>query len=128
MKKHLLLLTTLIVVSFFTSCTTEEINQDTNLLGVWESTSLNVNSTETHKLIFGDKNTGLSIQETISISSEIISSATSFNWNVNDDVVTIVEDNITQKTFIINSEGQLVLSSSQDLRLNKVSDDYSKYY
>ncbi len=128
MKKHLLLLTTLIVISFFTSCTTEEIYQNTNLLGVWETSALSTNSTETHTLVFGDKNTGLSIHKSISSSNEITSSVTSFNWNINDNVVTVVEDDTPEKIFVLNSEGQLVLSGSQDLLLEKVSNDYSKYY
>lgn len=125
MKKHLQLLTTLIVISFFTSCSTEEINQNSNLLGVWESSA---NSTETQTLVFGDNNTGLNIQTSVSHSSESTSSATSFKWESNNEVITLLEDNISQKTFIINNKGQLVLSNSQDLRLEKVSDDYSKYY
>ncbi|WNH07883.1 hypothetical protein [Thalassobellus suaedae] len=128
MKKHLQLLTTLIVISFFASCSTEEINQDSNILGVWESSDLSADSTKTQTLVFGDNNTGLSIQSNVYSTSETTSSATAFKWQANDEVITLVEDGISQKTFILNSEGQLILSSSQDLRLEKVSDDYSKYY
>jgi hypothetical protein len=130
MKKHLQLLTVLIVISFFTSCSTEDVNENTNLLGVWESSNLITNSTETKKqtLVFGDNNTGLSIQTTVSNPSESISSAISFKWEANDEVIMLIEDSMLQKTYVINSEGKLVLSNSQDLRLEKVSDDYSKYY
>ena len=127
MKKHLQLLTALIVISFFTSCSIEDINKNTNILGVWESSDLSTNSTETQTLAFGDNNTGLNIQTSVSNSSESISSATSFKWEANDEIITLLEDNISE-TFIINSEGQLVLANSQDLRLEKVSEDYSKYY
>ncbi|MFI1771570.1 hypothetical protein [Thalassobellus citreus] len=127
MKKHIQFLATLIIISFFTSCSSEDINDSTNLLGVWESNDLSANSTEIQTLVFGDNNTGLNIQRSVNSPDEMASSAVPFKWEANNEVITLMDDE-SQKTFILNSEGQLVLSNSQDLRLEKVSDDYSKYY
>ena len=86
-----------------------------------------MNSTDIYKLVFGTGNTGLRISASEFNSGEIISNAVPFNWTIDDQVV-LLDDETSQNTYIINDEGQLVLNSSEGLRLEKVSNDYSKYY
>ena len=128
MKTYFQLLTILIVIPFFTSCSNEEIDQHIDLLGVWEITDEATNSAETYKLVFGTSNTGLIIQESAFGNDEIISSATPFYWELNKETVTLLKDDNSQNTYTISSEGQLILNMSNDLRLDKVSNDYLQYY
>ncbi|MEP5340392.1 MAG: hypothetical protein ABJL44_05945 [Algibacter sp.] len=128
MRKLLLTLSCVLTLSFLTSCSEDEINQDVDLLGVWETTDISENSIDTYMLVFGTDNTGLRISESEFNSGEIISNAIPFNWTINDKVVMLLDDETSKNTYVINDEGQLVLSTSEDLRLEKVSNDYSKYY
>ncbi|WP_223551580.1 hypothetical protein [Aestuariivivens sp. NBU2969] len=120
MKHSLNLLTAFILILSFTSCSQEEVQQDVDLLGIWE----NMASTKTYTLVFGQNNAGLSI-ETYSNGSEISSSAIPFNWIINNKEVLLLDGATPQGTYVINDEGQLV---SSDLQFVKVSSDYSKYY
>lgn len=128
MRILLLTLSCVITLSFLTSCSKEEINQDIDLLGVWETTNISENSADTYALVFGTNNTGLRISASEFNSGEVISNAVPFNWTISDDIVILLDDETSQNTYIINDEGELVLSTSEDLRLEKVSNDYSKYY
>lgn len=128
MRKLLLTLSCVLTLSFFTSCSIEEIDQDVNLLGVWKTTNISENSTDIYTLVFGTENTGLRISDSEFNSGEIISNAVPFNWEINDKVIMLLDDETSQNSYIINSEGQLILSNSEDLRLEKVSDDFSRYY
>ncbi|WP_242157722.1 hypothetical protein [Aestuariivivens sediminis] len=122
MKNYLKLLVGFILISFFTSCSEEEIHEDHNILGVWETTV----SSHTYTLVFGEHNTGLSI-ETMANDAEVTSSAISFSWMVNNKDIVITDGNTMQRNYSINAEGELVLSPS-NLRFLKVSNDYSRYY
>jgi len=128
MKKFSHLLTYLFVISFFTSCSTEELSQNTDLIGVWETADLGENVTSTFRLVFGADNTGLKMTSTEYKSGEIVSYASSFNWIETDNRVTLSENDLPHDTYILNLEGRLVLSTSDDIILDKVSDDYSQYY
>ena len=92
MKKCFHLLTILIVTSFFTSCANEGIDQHLDLLGVWENVDFETNSTDTYKLVFGASNTGLIIQTTVFDAHEITSSVTPFQWETNNEVITLLKD------------------------------------
>ena len=127
MIKLLLTLSCVLTLSFLTSCSKEEMDQNIDLLGVWEQSDSTENSTDIYKLVFGTGNTGLRISASEFNSGEIISNAVPFNWTIDDQVV-LLDDETSQNTYIINDEGQLVLNSSEGLRLEKVSNDYSKYY
>ena len=128
MKKCFHLLTILIVTSFFTSCANEGIDQHLDLLGVWENVDFETNSTDTYKLVFGASNTGLIIQTTVFDAHEITSSVTPFQWETNNEVITLLKDDNSQYTYTVNPEGQLVLNALNDLHLDKVSNDYLQYY
>ncbi len=125
MKKLLFTLSCVITLPFLISCSKDDINQDVDLLGVWET---NQNSTGIYTLVFGNDNTGLRITKSEFDSGEIVSNAIPFNWKVNDKEVMLLDDEIAQNIYIINDKGELVLSSSKDLRLEKISNHYSKYY
>ncbi|WP_242085167.1 hypothetical protein [Aestuariivivens sediminis] len=122
MKNYLKLLVGFILISFCTSCSEEEIHEDHNILGVWETTV----SSHTYTLVFGEHNTGLSI-ETMANDAEVTSSAISFSWMANNKDIVITDGNTMQRNYSINAEGELVLSPS-NLRFLKVSNDYSRYY
>ncbi|WP_242203669.1 hypothetical protein [Aestuariivivens insulae] len=124
MKTILNLTVVLIFVSLFASCSKEDINQDDNLLGVWETSISNTASVKTHTLVFGEDNTGLSI-ETNKVGSEMTSSAVPFNWVKSNKEVRLLDNG---STYTINAEGQLVSSTSSNLHFVKISKDYSKYY
>ena len=124
MKNLFTFLATLFIISTTTSCSKDDIDQNIDLLGVWERNDFTDNST--YRLVFGSSNTGLKMYANESSSGEISSSASSFNWEVIDNKVTVSEDDASQNIYIINSDGQLVLNSN--LHFEKVSDDYSKYY
>jgi hypothetical protein len=79
-------------------------------------------------LVFGPNNTGLRIHSNVFDSGEVISVATSFDWNLNDNKVRLSENDIFEDIYLINSDGKLVLSTEDDLLLDKVSNDYSPYY
>ncbi|HEX9827533.1 MAG TPA: hypothetical protein VGA80_13120 [Flavobacteriaceae bacterium] len=128
MKKNLKLLSILLFISFFSSCSKDEINQNSELLGVWERSDHSANSTNTYRLVFGPNNTGLRIHSNVFDSGEVISVATSFDWNLNDNKVRLSENDIFEDIYLINSDGKQVLSTEDDLLLDKVSNDYSPYY
>ena len=128
MKNFSHLLTCLLVISFFTSCSTEEVDQNTNLTGVWELASTSENATSIFRLVFGADNQGLKINNTDYKSGEVLSSSSSFNWIESNDKVILSEDDLITETYILNQEGRLILSTSDDVILDKVSDDISQYY
>lgn len=118
MKLLLNLLAAFVLILSFTSCSKEELDTDVDLLGVWENTV----TTKTYTLVFGENNTGLSI-ETNTNGSEISSSAVPFNWSISNKEVLLIDG--VQGSYVINDEGQLVSSNQQFV---KISSDYSKYY
>lgn len=128
MLKLLLSISTVLLMSLFTSCSTDEINENEDLLGVWKFTTVNENSTDNFILVFGDNNKGILILDNEFKSGEIISSAIPFSWKINDRMVTLLDVETSQNTYIINELSELVSSNSIDFRLMKVSNDYSKFY
>lgn len=128
MRKLLLNLSYLLIISFFTSCSTEEIYQDNDILGVWELSSFNDDATDTFTLVFGKNNSGLRISDSEFNSGETISNAVPFSWEKNDRVIKLLDIETAQNTYVITEDSQLVSNTVQDLRLIKVSSDYSKFY
>ncbi|WP_344789338.1 hypothetical protein [Postechiella marina] len=129
MRKLLLILTCVLTLPTLTSCSSDDVNEGLDVLGVWEHVIINTNSTNTLTLVFGKNSSGLKISTETFNTGEIISSSVAFNWEKNNEEVTIVlEGETTQSLYILNSEGQLVMSSSENLLLDKVSDDYLKFY
>ncbi len=128
MKINLRLFTFFIILSLCMSCSKDEVSQNTNLLGVWERISFDADATNTYLLIFGQDQTGLRIHRSEGASGEVTSMTDSFDWKAIDDIVTLSENNNVKEVYVINSEGNLVLNTLEDLPLDKISDDYSRYY
>ncbi|WP_405296504.1 hypothetical protein [Algibacter sp. Ld11] len=131
MKKNLKLLTSILVVFLFMSCSSDDDNKDKDsiLLGVWQTSEVSTEATTTFTLVFGDNNTGLSIYAIENNTGEQTSSLESFNWELNGKVVTLLDVDTSQNNYEINDEGQLVLSGSAGvIILEKISEDYSSYY
>lgn len=129
MRKLLLTLSCVLTLSFLTSCSVEEVDQNVDLLGVWKKMDTDENSENSLTLVFGKDNTGLRIYVSEDNSNKLITSnATPFNWELNNKTVTLLDNIASENNYIINDEGQLVLSASGNLRLEKISNDYSKYY
>lgn len=115
------------VITFFLSCSKEDINTgNNNILGVWEATSENSPSNQVYNLVFGENNTGLFIIK-IEDESTVTSSANSFNWLKNNNE--IVLDNTSMETiYTFSNQNEFAITSSSGLRFIKVSDDYLKFY
>lgn len=115
------------IVTF--SCSNESSDlQSVELTGVWEQIDNDANSTKVYRLVFGADQTGLKISTIASDTGEVHSSANDFSWEINDTVITLSENEITKKIYVIHSEGNVFLMTEDNLRLSKISDDYSQYY
>lgn len=125
--KRIFIILFISIVTF--SCSNESYDlQSVELTGVWEQIDNDANSTKVYRLVFGSDQTGLMIYTITSDTGEVNSSASAFNWEINDTVITLSENEITKKIYVINSEENVFLMTEDDLRLNKISDDYSQYY
>ena len=111
------------------SCSNESYDlQSVELTGVWEQIDSDANSTKVYRLVFGSDQTGLKINTVTYDSGEVNSSASAFSWTIYDTVITLSENDITKKIYVINSEEKVFLMTEDNLRLDKISDDYSQYY
>ncbi|MWW25545.1 hypothetical protein [Algibacter lectus] len=131
MKRNLKLLTSLLVVFLFMSCSSDndDNDKDSILLGVWQTSEVTTEATTTFTLVFGDNNTGLSIYAIETNTGEETSSLEPFNWELNGKVVTILDTDVSGNSYEINDDGQLELTGSAGVVvLDKISNDYSDYY
>ncbi|MCB0400114.1 MAG: hypothetical protein KDD26_10945 [Winogradskyella sp.] len=125
-------ITSLLIIFFslvLMSCSEEEhLDKEVNILGVWEKAEVSIESTTTFRLVFGSNNTGINTESTQFASGEIISNALSFTWELNNNEVNLYDDNeVHIDTYIITNEGQLFLTNNT-LQLEKVSDDYTRFF
>jgi len=119
----------ILVISIFTfSCTNEEINLSQDLTGVWEDSEVTSTSTNVYRLVFGPDHSGLKINTTIYNTGEQTSSSDAFSWIMNENKITLSSNKESEDIYLINLDGNIYLNVEGDLHLNKVSDDYSKYY
>jgi len=119
----------ILVISIFTfSCTNEEINLSQDLTGVWEDSEVTSASTNVYRLVFGPDHSGLKINTTIYNTGEQTSSSDAFSWIMNENKITLSSNKESEDIYLINLDGNIYLNVEGDLHLNKVSDDYSKYY
>ena len=125
--KRIFIILFISIVTF--SCSNESYDlQTVELTGVWEQIDNDANSTKVYRLVFGSDQTGLMIYTITSDSGEVNSSASAFSWKINDTVITLSENEITKKIYVINSEENVFLMTEDNLRLDKISDDFSQYY
>lgn len=119
----------ILVISIFTfSCTNEEINLSQDLTGVWEDSEVTSTSTNVYRLVFGPDHSGLKINTTIYNTGEQTSSSDAFSWIMNENKITLSSNKESEDIYLINLDGNIYLNVEGDLHLNKVSEDYSKYY
>ena len=124
MKKLVLILFSL---SLFSSCSTDEINHDEELIGVWEQKGFSDDSG--FRLVFASDRTGIKIYREVSDNDNVISTSSSFNWEKSDSNVTISdESDLIIDTFIINHEGQLISNNIENLPYDKISNTTLNYY
>ena len=99
------------------SCKEDDKNIDLSidLIGEWQRSDV---STEfEYQLIFYANHSGLRTQREGDLNGQSISSAITFNWNTNDDILDLDFDgDIITTPFFINAEGQLFLN------------DFTEYY
>lgn len=125
-------ITSLLIIFFslvLMSCSEDDrVDNEINILGVWEKTEVSIESTITYRLVFGSNNTGINTESTQFASGEIISNALSFTWELNNNEVNLYDDNeVHIDTYIITNEDQLFLTNNT-LQLEKVSDDYTHFF
>lgn len=103
-------------------------DQNKELIGVWQRIDSNVNIN--NKLVLGIDNSGLFINTTYEDSGEVASSVKSFIWSVKDDILTISESDISKfkQKYLINFQTKHISKSSENIKFQKISNDYSKYY
>lgn len=125
--KRIFIILFISIVTF--SCSNESYDlQSVELTGVWEQIDNDANSTKVYRLVFASDQTGLRIYTITSDTGEVNSSANAFSWEINDTIITLSENEITKNIYVINSEENVFLMTEDNLRLNKISDDYSQYY
>lgn len=129
MKKTFRLFTSILLVFLFVSCS-EDDNQIDNseIQGVWETSEIEADETVTFTLVFGEANTGLSINAVVNTSGEETSSLKTFDWQFSVGTVAIIDADGADSTYEINEDGDLVLIGGEDVKLEKISNDYSAYY
>lgn len=125
--KRIFIILFISIVTF--SCSNESYDlQTVELTGVWEQIDNDANSTKVYRLVFGSDQTGLKIYTITSDSGEVNSSASAFSWEINDTVIILSENEITKKIYVMNSEENVYLMTEDNLRFDKISDDFSQYY
>lgn len=111
----------ILVVSPIFSCDDDDndLNVAVDLIGEWQRSDFN-NEFE-YKLIFNSDNSGYRTQREGAIGGQAISSATGFNWFINENILSIdYDDEIVTTSFYINSNGQLFLSDLTNLYFIKL--------
>ncbi|WP_248723890.1 hypothetical protein [Seonamhaeicola sp. ML3] len=124
---HKILLVSFISFSLF-SCSKDDIDENELLYGVWDNVKFDGDKELTLRLFFGPDNTGGRIRSTEDAEG-VVSSSESFEWSLQNDQIEITDSYTNSKEeYYINSFGKLVSKATADLVLDKVSDDYSRYY
>ncbi len=109
------------VVISIVSCKNDENSSKTitAIVGEWQRSDFN--DEFEYKLIFDTNNTGYSTQREGASGGPQISTARSFNWNTNNNVLKFNYDGeIVTTSFAINAEGQLLLPDLTDLYFIKL--------
>ncbi|APY11753.1 hypothetical protein BWZ22_11125 [Seonamhaeicola sp. S2-3] len=128
MKTYSPLLILLLFSALFLSCSTEQVDEYNNVIGVWENLEVsNSTNTTTHSLTFASNKTVKSILKVEELSGAITSNASIYNWSVDGNLIT-VSDGETQWVYAITANSQLVLNDEQqNLLYNKISDVVDNY-
>ena len=130
MKRYKITSFLIILFSLALMSCSEEDREDNgvDILGVWENTETNTETTTTYRLVFGADKIGINTESIQFASGEIISNGLSFTWKLNGNEVSLYDANeVHIDTFTITNEGQLFLTNNS-LQLEKVSDDYTQFF
>lgn len=127
MKTYNSILILLLFSALFLSCSTEQVDDYNNVIGVWENLEVSNNTNTTRSLTFASNKTVKSIIEIEELSGEITSSASIYNWSIYGNSI-IVSDGESQWVYAITANSQLVLNDEQqNLLYNKISDVVDNY-
>lgn len=112
----------LILISVF-SCEKNDdasvIEPESELIGDWQRSDFSDHFE--YKLNFHIDNIGMRTQREGNLNDNVISNAKSFDWSINNDVLTLDFDGeVTITPFSINADGQLILSGLTELHFNRI--------
>ena len=118
MNKAKFFLLFLIISSIFSCESNEEYNTSDHLIGEW----LRTDSREDFefRLIFNTNNTGYKIVKNGTKETNITSSLISFDWNIVNDNLNLIELNEVFSTSISINNEQLILNDYSDFPFNRV--------
>lgn len=127
MKTYNPILILLLFSAFFLSCSTEQVDEYNNVIGVWENLEVSNNTNTTRSLTFASNKTVKSILKIEELSGEITSSVAIYDWSIDSNSI-IVTDGDNQWVYAITANSQLVLNDEQqNLLYNKISDVVDNY-
>ncbi|MFY0713099.1 hypothetical protein J1D01_05450 [Seonamhaeicola sp. NFXS20] len=127
MKTYNPILILLLFSAFFLSCSTEQVDEYNNVIGVWENLEVSNNTNTTRSLTFASNKTVKSILKIEELSGEITSSTAIYDWSIDGNSIT-VNDGESQWVYAITANSQLVLNDEQqNLLYNKISDVVDNY-
>lgn len=115
-------------ISFLFSCSKDSIDQTDAVIGVWEQESFSLDSGL--RLVFAEDSSGLIIDRKVSEGGEVITSAVPYDWELNNDAVTVYLNGSDTDVhiYILNSNNELLSSDSELLPFIKISDTTLDYY
>lgn len=136
MKKLLSPLLFIFLIGFFVSCSKDEIDQSQDelinvqdtIIGVWEQDGFMEVSGQ--RLVFAADNSGLKIFRIVYSQDNIVSGLITFNWEINNDIVTVYvdgEDSGVILTYHLNADEQLISEDPSEIPFNKISDTTLDY-
>lgn len=119
MKKIKISIFFLIIITAISCSNDNSINLNNQIIGEWQRSDFS-NDFE-YKLIFNSDESGFKTVRTGTMETTITSSIVTFNWNIDDNKITIIESEEIIKTPIsFNSEGQLILKDYSDFPFNRI--------
>ena len=111
----------LLIVPTIVSCNKhDEVDPINELIGEWVRTDFSDDFEFT--LNFYANNSGLKVVRTGNMNTQVVSSATQFDWSFENNTLKISEmDEVISTSYSINAEGQLILPNYSDLPFNRVN-------
>ena len=118
MKKIKIFIIFLIIATAM-SCSNDNINLRNQIIGEWQRNDFNDDFE--YKLIFNSDESGFKNVRVGTMESTITSSIVTFNWNIDDNWITIIENEDIIKTPIsFNADGQLILKDYSEFPFNRI--------
>lgn len=118
--KNIKVLLILLVVPTTISCDKDEVNFSNILIGEWQRDDAAEDFD--YRLTFNSDFSGIKVVTEGTMETEVTSSLIQFDWSLKNETLTIEElDAAFETTFMLNSEGQLLLPEYSNLPFNKVN-------